>query len=220
MSNRRAPLSNISNAGGSPYRTATAAATAASKRARPSHVTSHDVELAQPPSKKAMLSKDQGDLYSPSTLQVHLNPDARVFNTRRTRSSQYTTLTQRLRDAALSTQKNKTRTVSIEKTNNSISNQQRPEETVYPPGKPHRAVADRPYPSQRSRDRIEISTVDTQHKTRSTTERVTNEKMENVRLWQKHYRKAFPTFIFYFDNVPHDVRFKCLKQLDLLGAVS
>lgn len=47
-----------------------------------------------------------------------------------------------------------------------------------------------------------------------------DEKLENVRQWQRHYRKAFPEFVFYFESVPHDVRLKCLKQLDALGAVS
>jgi regulatory subunit for Cdc7p protein kinase len=41
-----------------------------------------------------------------------------------------------------------------------------------------------------------------------------------VRQWQKHYRKVFPQFVFYFDSIPEDVRNKCSKQVMVLGAVS
>lgn len=55
---------------------------------------------------------------------------------------------------------------------------------------------------------------------RAIEERWADEKLENVRQWQKHYRKAFPQFVFYFESVPNDVRAKCLKQAIALGAVS
>lgn len=42
----------------------------------------------------------------------------------------------------------------------------------------------------------------------------------SIRVWQKHYRKAFPHFVFYFDSVPIDVRSKCSRQVIALGAVS
>ncbi len=51
-------------------------------------------------------------------------------------------------------------------------------------------------------------------------EAVTNERLENVRQWQKHYRKAFPEYVFYFDSVPYEIRYKCSKQIEALGAVS
>lgn len=51
-------------------------------------------------------------------------------------------------------------------------------------------------------------------------EKALNENLENVRQWQKHYRKAFPQFVFYFENVAEDVRLKCSKQILNLGAVS
>jgi regulatory subunit for Cdc7p protein kinase len=41
-----------------------------------------------------------------------------------------------------------------------------------------------------------------------------------IRAWQKHYRKVFPDFVFYFDSVPDDVRVKFCKQITSLGAVS
>ena len=44
--------------------------------------------------------------------------------------------------------------------------------------------------------------------------------VENLKTWQIHYRKAFPTFMFYFESIPDDVRIKCLRQIASLGAVS
>ncbi|KAL4908723.1 hypothetical protein BDW74DRAFT_72585 [Aspergillus multicolor] len=40
----------------------------------------------------------------------------------------------------------------------------------------------------------------------------------SIRQWQRHYRKAFPHFVFYFDAVPIDVRSKCSRQVIALGA--
>ncbi|KAL4804373.1 Dfp1/Him1, central region-domain-containing protein [Aspergillus unguis] len=40
----------------------------------------------------------------------------------------------------------------------------------------------------------------------------------SIRQWQRHYRKAFPHFVFYFDAVPLDVRSKCSRQVIALGA--
>ncbi len=51
-------------------------------------------------------------------------------------------------------------------------------------------------------------------------DKASNERLENVRQWQKHYRKAFPNFVFYFESLPHEVRVRCLKQVNALGAVS
>ncbi|KAI9826627.1 MAG: hypothetical protein M1832_006223 [Thelocarpon impressellum] len=45
-----------------------------------------------------------------------------------------------------------------------------------------------------------------------------NENLETVRQWQKHYRKVFPQFVFYFESIPEDVRAKVSKQVATLGA--
>lgn len=50
-------------------------------------------------------------------------------------------------------------------------------------------------------------------------EKTTDENLETVRVWQKHYRKIFPTFAFYFEGVPEDVRTKYSKLVIELGAV-
>ena len=41
-----------------------------------------------------------------------------------------------------------------------------------------------------------------------------------IRQWQKHYRRVFPDFVFYFENIPDDVRVKYSKFVRVLGAVS
>jgi regulatory subunit for Cdc7p protein kinase len=46
------------------------------------------------------------------------------------------------------------------------------------------------------------------------------ETLDNIRQWQKHYRKAFPSFVFYFDSIPADLRSRSLREVLALGAVS
>jgi regulatory subunit for Cdc7p protein kinase len=47
----------------------------------------------------------------------------------------------------------------------------------------------------------------------------TAEQAETVRQWQKHYRRIFPNFVFFFDNVQDESRKKFSTQIRLLGAV-
>lgn len=51
-------------------------------------------------------------------------------------------------------------------------------------------------------------------------DKVSAEKLDNIRQWQRHYRKAFPSFVFYFDSLPADVRNRSLREVLALGAVS
>jgi regulatory subunit for Cdc7p protein kinase len=50
-------------------------------------------------------------------------------------------------------------------------------------------------------------------------EKTSEENLETIRQWQKHYRKIFPTFVFYFESISEDVRLKYTKQVIALGAV-
>ena len=50
-------------------------------------------------------------------------------------------------------------------------------------------------------------------------ERPTDEGLESIRQWQKHIRRTFPRFVFYFESVSEDGRLKCTKQVTALGAV-
>lgn len=47
----------------------------------------------------------------------------------------------------------------------------------------------------------------------------TQQTIEGVKQWQEHYKRAFPKFVFYFENIPEDVRIKCSKYARNLGAV-
>ncbi|KAI1942104.1 Cdc7p-Dbf4p kinase complex regulatory subunit [Ophidiomyces ophidiicola] len=44
------------------------------------------------------------------------------------------------------------------------------------------------------------------------------DSVESVRQWQKHYRKVFPGFVFYFDSVTEETRKRWTKQIVYLGA--
>ncbi|KAI9726688.1 MAG: hypothetical protein M1834_008953 [Cirrosporium novae-zelandiae] len=49
-------------------------------------------------------------------------------------------------------------------------------------------------------------------------EEVRHGDSESIVQWQRHYRKAFPEFVFYFESVPDDARVKLSKQVLSLGA--
>lgn len=51
-------------------------------------------------------------------------------------------------------------------------------------------------------------------------EKTPAETLDTIRQWQRHYRRAFPQFVFYFDSIPEDSRSKCSRQVLALGAVS
>ncbi|PIB02409.1 Hsk1-interacting molecule 1 [Cercospora beticola] len=44
------------------------------------------------------------------------------------------------------------------------------------------------------------------------------DNIESIRQWQKHYRRQFPNFVFYFDNVTEDIRHKAVRKITSLGA--
>ncbi|KAJ5669827.1 hypothetical protein N7462_010897 [Penicillium macrosclerotiorum] len=50
------------------------------------------------------------------------------------------------------------------------------------------------------------------------TEKPSADTLDTIRQWQRHYRKAFPQFVFYFDSIPEDVRRKFSRQVVALGA--
>jgi regulatory subunit for Cdc7p protein kinase len=50
-------------------------------------------------------------------------------------------------------------------------------------------------------------------------EKAQDHELERIRKWQKHYQEIFPTFVFYFESVPEDLRIKYTKQVVALGAV-
>lgn len=51
-------------------------------------------------------------------------------------------------------------------------------------------------------------------------EKAAEDNLETIRKWQRHYRKVFPTMVFYFESVPEDLRLEVARQVMSLGAVS
>lgn len=51
-------------------------------------------------------------------------------------------------------------------------------------------------------------------------EKGATESLDIIRQWQKHYRRVFPHYVFYFESMPNDVRMKCSRHVRALGAVS
>ncbi|SMQ49791.1 unnamed protein product [Zymoseptoria tritici ST99CH_3D1] len=44
------------------------------------------------------------------------------------------------------------------------------------------------------------------------------DNLESIRQWQRHYKRQFPSFVFYFDSVSDDVRQKSMRNISYLGA--
>jgi len=51
-------------------------------------------------------------------------------------------------------------------------------------------------------------------------DKTNEENLETIRTWQKHTKRLFPKFVFYFESGSEDARLKCTKQVISLGAVS
>jgi len=46
------------------------------------------------------------------------------------------------------------------------------------------------------------------------------EGAERIRAWQAHFKRMFPTFMFYFEGLPEESATKYHRQVQALGAVS
>jgi regulatory subunit for Cdc7p protein kinase len=47
----------------------------------------------------------------------------------------------------------------------------------------------------------------------------TQNDLDTIRQWQKHYRRLFPQFVFYFDNVSSVTKDKIMSKAQVLGSV-
>jgi regulatory subunit for Cdc7p protein kinase len=74
--------------------------------------------------------------------------------------------------------------------------------------------------SQTSFERKCVATRERPQQTVTKADKASEENLETIRQWQKHYRKVFPNCVFYFESVPEDQRIKYTKQVLALGAVS
>ncbi|KAL3422027.1 Dfp1/Him1 [Phlyctema vagabunda] len=49
-------------------------------------------------------------------------------------------------------------------------------------------------------------------------EKTQEEQLQEIRNWQRHHRKVFPQYVFYFESIPEDARVRYTKQVLALGA--
>jgi regulatory subunit for Cdc7p protein kinase len=69
--------------------------------------------------------------------------------------------------------------------------------------------------------KLEAARVKPAHQTQTKVDnKVAEETLETIRQWQRHYRRVFPKFVFYFESISEDHRIKFSKQVTTLGAVS
>lgn len=50
-------------------------------------------------------------------------------------------------------------------------------------------------------------------------QRNSNQQQETLVAWRRHYKRIFPSFNFYFENLPQDVATKSSRKVEKLGAV-
>ena len=50
-------------------------------------------------------------------------------------------------------------------------------------------------------------------------QKANEDNLETIRQWKRHYRKVFPQYVFYFDQLPEEARLKASRQVQHLGAV-
>ncbi len=58
------------------------------------------------------------------------------------------------------------------------------------------------------------------HQGATKTDKASEDNLEELRKWRKHYHKTFPSFVFYFESISEDARMTYTKQVTALGAVS
>jgi regulatory subunit for Cdc7p protein kinase len=68
--------------------------------------------------------------------------------------------------------------------------------------------------------RLEAARVKPVQQVAAKVDKASEENLEKLRQWQRHYRKVFPKFVFYFESISEDVRIRYTKQVTSLGAVS
>lgn len=66
---------------------------------------------------------------------------------------------------------------------------------------------------------IDTGDADEKKREREKPRQVTRENADHIREWQRHYRRAFPNYTLYFDNVPEDVKQVVSKDVLKLNAV-
>ncbi|QDS72275.1 hypothetical protein FKW77_006421 [Venturia effusa] len=49
-------------------------------------------------------------------------------------------------------------------------------------------------------------------------QKASQENLESIRQWQRHYKKIFPQIVFYYESIPEDMRSRISRRVQTLGA--
>ncbi|KAI4242045.1 MAG: hypothetical protein LQ352_007322, partial [Teloschistes flavicans] len=69
-----------------------------------------------------------------------------------------------------------------------------------------------------AKEKKPVDLLEREHEQRTQRTRNALDSCEGIRQWQKHYRKVFPTFVFYFESVPDETRARHAKFIRAFGA--
>lgn len=75
---------------------------------------------------------------------------------------------------------------------------------------------------QRKLEAVRDARVDTKPLSRAAekAQKASQENLESIRQWQRHYKKIFPQIVFYYESIPEDMRSRISRRVQTLGAVS
>ncbi|KAI4113046.1 MAG: hypothetical protein LQ345_005898 [Seirophora villosa] len=85
------------------------------------------------------------------------------------------------------------------------------------PGNPQPTAFERRLLEAKEKKALEVHEAKQEQRVERPT-RVAVEPLQGIRQWQKHYRKVFPTFVFYFESVSDETRARYSKFIRLFGA--
>ncbi|KAL9027520.1 MAG: hypothetical protein Q9196_003966 [Gyalolechia fulgens] len=85
------------------------------------------------------------------------------------------------------------------------------------PGNPQPTAFERRLLEAKERKALETQDRGQEHRLERSN-RISTDTYDGIRQWQKHYRKVFPTFVFYFESVPEETRAKHAKFIRAFGA--
>ncbi|KAE9974437.1 hypothetical protein EG328_003823 [Venturia inaequalis] len=49
-------------------------------------------------------------------------------------------------------------------------------------------------------------------------QKASQDNLESIRQWQRHYKKIFPQIVFYYESIPEDMRSRISRRVQTLGA--
>ncbi|KAL1954191.1 hypothetical protein VTO42DRAFT_1547 [Malbranchea cinnamomea] len=192
MSSRRTPLANVPNGTNSPRH----APVVVGKRAYPSVLHAEAGYYQEPPLKKQLLDQDEAATRSPFRKTVYQAAESRpVLPRKRTPRKEKIT-----RELAVAYDNH-----VYQKLDPEAASRMR-EERLKEAAEERQTAKQRQVAQSSFKSVKDVKAAEYQA------------DIESIRLWQKYYRKVFPSFVFYFENIPDDTRYKFSRQIAALGA--